>query len=252
MLKNRLVAVLILRNGQVVQSLNFKHTNVIHSQARMAVDCFDRWSVDEIVVLDVSPTTDGRALFYKAIEDIAKKCFVPMTVGGWVTSPEEARKLLLMGADKIAINTAAYENPELVSECAKQFGSQCIVASIDVRKNEADDHIVYVDRGKKDTEVEVVDWAKQVIKNGAGEIFLTSIDHDGARKGFDLELMEKVAGSVSVPVIAFGGVQEWQHLVDGIVEAKVDAVSAANIFHYTEHSTKIAKEYMRSKGVNVR
>ena len=252
MLKHRLIPVLILRDGMVVQSIQFKHTNVIHWNAVTAVDFFNRWAVDEIVVLDVSRKKRKREKFYEVVDALSRKCFVPLTVGGWVDSVEEIRSLLRLGGDKVTINTEAVRRPELITEAAKVFGSQCIVASIDAKHHGGDDYEVYIDRGREPTGISPVDWARQVRERGAGEIFLNCIDRDGFRQGYDLALVRAVASAVDIPVIAMGGVFEWQHLVDGITEGGADAAAAANIFHYTEHSTRKAKDYMRAAGVEVR
>jgi cyclase len=300
-LKKRLIAVLILRDGQIVQSVNFKHTNVI-GNAITAVDFFNKWAVDEIVLLDVSRTTGKRDRFYPIVEDLSRKCFVPLTVGGWVRDVDEMRRLLRAGADKIVINTEAVRRPELISEGAALLGNQCMVVSIDARRIVSggaaageptisvsggaaageptisvsggaaageptisvsggaaageptiqSQHEVFVDRGREATGLSPFDWARTAEARGAGELFVTSIDHDGVRRGYDLELLRGVADAVDIPVIAFGGVFTWQHLVDGVVEGHAEAVSAANIFHYTEHSTKKAKEFMRAAGIDVR
>jgi len=251
MLKHRLIPNIILNNGNVIQSVNFKHTNVI-GNAITAVDFFNSWAVDEIIILDVSRTTDYRTNFHKIIRGLSKRCFVPLTIGGWIKDTTEIRTLLLEGADKISINTEAVRNPKLISESVKIFGSQCIVVSIDIRKNKANQYEVYVDRGRESTGLDPIEWAKKVEKLGAGEILLTSIDREGTLKGYDLELLQSVATNVTIPVIAFGGAGNWQHFVDGITIGKADAVSAANIFHYTEHSTYNAKEYLNKMGINVR
>lgn len=252
MLKKRLVPVLILRDGRVVQSVRFRHTNVIHWNPVTAVDFFNAWAVDEIVVLDVSRDTRHRQRFYDAVLGLSAKCFVPLTVGGWVTDVEEMRHLLRLGADKVVINTAAVRRPELITEGARLFGSQCIVVSIDARRSDALGREVYVDRGREATGLAAVEWARIAEARGAGELLVTSIDHDGARGGYDLELIRSVAEAVEIPVIAFGGVFTWDHLVAGVREGRAEAVAAANIFHYTEHSTKKAKEHLRASGVDVR
>jgi len=250
LLKKRLIAVLILRDGLIVQSVNFKHTNVI-GNAITAVDFFNKWAVDEIVLLDVSRDTGKRERFYPIVEDLSRKCFVPLTVGGWVGDVEEMRRLLRCGADKVVINTEALRRAELIGECAAVFGSQCVVVSIDARRHGDGAYEVFVDRGREATGLSPFDWARTVEARGAGELYVTSIDHDGVRRGYDLELVRGVVEAVEIPVIAFGGVFSWQHLVDGVT-AGAEAVSAANIFHYTEHSTKKAKEYMRQAGIDVR
>ncbi len=255
MLKKRLIPVLIIRDGQVVQSVRFKHTNVIHSMPATAVDFFNRWAVDEIVILDVSRNLSKRDKFYEVVSELSKKCFVPLSVGGWIDSLDEIKKLLRSGADKVVLNTIAVRQPEFVRESAELFGTQCVVVSMDVKKKQNGDGVlyeVYIDRGREATGLSPFGWAKRVQELGAGEIFLNCIDHDGYRKGYDLELLKGVVASVDIPVIAMGGVFNWQHLVDGIFIGGADAVAAANIFHYTEHSTKKAKAYMREKGLDVR
>lgn len=252
MLKKRLVPVLILRDGQVVQSVQFKHTNVIHWNPVTAVDFFNAWAVDEIIILDVSRTLARRQKFYDAVSGLSRKCFVPLSVGGWVTSVDDMRMLLRIGADKVVINTAAVRRPALLEEGAAVFGSQCLVVSIDARKNAEGRHEVYIDRGREATALDPVAWARAAVAHGAGELLVNSIDHDGNRGGYDVELMRAIAEGVDVPVIAFGGVFTWDHLVHGIVDGKAEAVAAANIFHYTELSTRRAKDHMRQAGIDVR
>jgi cyclase len=252
MLRTRLIPVLIVRRGQVVQSLRFQHTNIIHQKAAIAVEYFNRWAADEIVVLDVTRDRSGREAFVETVSDLASRCFVPLTVGGWVTSVDDVRALLRAGADKVVVNTEAVRRPAFVGECASVFGQQCIVVAVDARRDADGGHRVWVDRGRERTEWTPAAWARRAQEAGAGEIFLTSIDHDGARVGYDLELVHSVVAAVDVPVVAFGGVSTWQHLVDGIVAGGADAVAAANVFHYTEHSAKRAKEFMRQAGLAVR
>ena len=177
MLKHRLIPNIILDNGNVVQSVNFKHTNVI-GNAITAVDFFNSWAVDEIIILDVSKTLNDRNTFYNIIRGLSKRCFVPLTVGGWIKTEQEINNLLRCGADKITINTVAVENPESITKFSEIFGSQCIVISMDVRKNEKNQYEVFIDRGTKPTGLDPVEWAIKTEKLGAGEIFLSSIDHD--------------------------------------------------------------------------
>lgn len=252
MLKKRLIPVLILRDGRVVQSVQFRHTNVIHWNPVTAVDFFNAWAVDEIVILDVSRNVAQRQKFYDAVSGLSRKCFVPLSVGGWVASVEDMRMLLRIGADKVVVNTAAVRRPELLEEGAAVFGSQCIVVSIDARMNAEGRREVYIDRGREPTGLDPVVWARTAAAHGAGELLVNSIDHDGNRGGYDLDLVRSVAEAVDVPVIAFGGVFTWDHLVSGLVEAKADAVAAANIFHYTELSTRRAKDHLRKAGIDVR
>jgi cyclase len=252
MLKTRLIAVLILRNGMVVQSVQFKHTNVIHWKPLTAVDFFNRWAVDEIVVLDVTRNKIDREKFLDVVLGLSKKCFVPLTVGGWVDSVDEALKLLRLGADKVIINTEAVRQPDLIAKCSATVGSQCVVVSIDVKEHGGGRYEVYIDRGREATGLSPFEWAKRAQEMGGGEIFLNCIDRDGFRQGYDLALLKGVVEVVSIPVIAMGGVFTWDHLVEGSKIGGADAVAAANIFHYTEHATRKAKEHMRKAGIDVR
>ena len=251
MLKHRLIPNIILNNGDIVQSVNFEHPNII-GNAVTAVDFFNSWAVDEIIILDVSRDNLQREKFHKIIHGLSKRCFIPLTVGGWITNTNEIQKILSEGADKISINTEAFRNPDFIKEATSIFGSQCIVVAIDVKKDNQGKYEVFVDRGRENTGLDPVDWAKKMQKLGAGEILLTSIDREGTKAGYDLELISRVSNAVTIPVIAFGGVGKWQDFVDGINIGKADAVSAANIFHFTEHSTFNAKDFMIRSGLNVR
>jgi cyclase len=251
MVKIRLIPVLILRDGMVVQSVNFRHTNIIHRDPIFALKFFNRWESDEIIILDVSRDRKNRDKFYNALKELSQECYVPIAAGGWITTVDEARRLLRLGADKVVINTKAFRNPDFIKECSKVFGSQCIVVSIDSKKVQNGEK-VYIDRGMEPTMMNTVDWAKKVETLGAGEIFLNSIDHDGSRRGYNLPLIKSVTSKVNIPVIAMGGVAEWQHLVDGVRIGGADAVAAANIFHYSEQSVKKAKKYLKAAGIDVR
>lgn len=251
MLKKRLIAVLILRDGQVVQSIKFKHTNVIHYDPVHAMEAFNKWSVDEIVLLNVSRSSESREAFALSVEQVSRHCFVPLSVGGWITEAAYARDLLSKGADKLVLNTAFADDPDLVGQLSGRFGKQCIVASMDVKRDADGVAKVTVDRGNRLLEETPLMWAKHVQQLGAGEIFFNSVDHDGARKGYDLETIGAVTAAVDIPVIAFGGVFTWSHLLAGI-EAGADAVAAANIFHYTEQATRKAKTFLANAGVPVR
>lgn len=251
MRKIRLIAVLVVRDGQVVQSVRFKHTNVIHYDPVHAMECFNKWAVDEIVILNVSRGAESRDKFAEIVGKICNDCFVPVTVGGWITDVDYASHMLRSGADKLCLNTAFHTNPELVSRLSRRYGRQCIVASID-SKISADGHVsIYVDRGRIDTQVAPLDWARWAVELGAGEIFFNSIDHDGNRKGYDLDTLSQICHGVEIPVIAFGGVFRWDHLTEGVA-AGADAVAAANIFHYTEHSARKAKRFLLDAGIPVR
>jgi cyclase len=251
MLKNRLIAVLIVADGRVVQSIRFRHTNAIHYDPIHAIESFNKWSVDEIVLLNVSRSNKGKDAFAAITERMSRICFVPLTVGGWIDEEDYAQLILRSGADKIVLNTALADGPQLVRRLADRYGRQCIVASIDVKRDETGCATVWVDRGRRSTGVAPVQWATRAVDLGCGEIFFNSIDHDGARKGYDLETISAICKAVQVPVIAFGGVFQWEHLVQGIM-AGADAVAAANIFHYTEQATRRAKTFLAEHGVNVR
>lgn len=251
MLKKRLIAVLILNDGKVVQTIRFKHTNIIHSDAVHAMEAFNKWAVDEIVVLNVSKDLGSKSEFSEVINRISNKCFVPLSVGGWIDDMDYAQKLLRSGADKLVLNTALFYQPELIRKLSQRYGRQCIVISIDAKRGDEGNVFAFVDRGRKTTNIPATEWALKAVEYGAGEIFFNSIDHDGARKGYDLTTLKEICSIVDIPVIAFGGVFTWEHLVQGIHNG-ADAVAAANIFHYTEQSTKKAKIYLANAGIYVR
>lgn len=248
--KVRLIAVILIRDGGVVQSINFKHTNVIHYDAVHAVDAFNRWSVDEIVFLNVDREPSGRDQFLDIVNHVSRKCFVPLSVGGWVTDYDYASKLLSVGADKLVVNTVINDQPNLVRDLSGAFGSQCIIGSVDIKNMNGRFNVV-VDRGRRAITNDIVGYCKGAVDLGVGEILLNSVDHDGARKGYVIREIARVSTEVSVPLIAVGGVFKWQHLVEGIHNG-ADAVAAANIFHYVEHATRKAKKHMKKEGINVR
>ncbi len=260
--KIRLIPILLLREGTLVKSYEFKRF-LPTGNPLTAIQFFNTWAVDEIVFLDITPdrpyTTmrlDNNLKEFKSLPDytayISKHCFVPLTVGGGVKTLADMHVLFSAGADKVALNTILYHNPRVVSEAAAAFGSQALVASIDVKINPQGKYEVVTAYGKEFTAKDPVVWAKEVEKLGVGEILLNSIDRDGTMSGYDLGLIRQVADKVSIPVIACGGVGKWQHLVDGVTKGHATAVAAANIFHFTEQSTKKAKDYMFKKGLNVR
>lgn len=251
MLKKRLIPCLILKGDKIVQSIKFKRYLPI-GQANIAIEFFMNWDVDEIVLLDIEASIKKTPPKYELINYFAKHCFLPLSVGGGITSLEEMRKVLLAGADKIIINQAAVRFPGLIQEGARVFGSQCIVVSIDVKINAQQEYEVAIDSGKVLTGMDPVQWAKEVENLDAGEILLNSVDRDGTKQGYDLELIRQVQEAVNIPVIACGGVGKMSHLVEGFTKANAHAVSAANIFQYTEHSTIIAKAYLKRAGIDVR
>lgn len=251
MLKPRLIAVLIVRNGQVVQSVKFKHTNVIHVDPVHAIECFNKWSIDEIIVLNVSKDSGTKKDFLSTIQNISKFCFVPLTAGGWITDEDYAESLLANGADKICLNTAIFDFPDVVRKLSEKYGKQCIVASVDFKKNQSGQKTVHIDRGEADTGDSVRSWLTKATKCGVGEILFNNIDHDGNRRGYDLETLEELVRLADVPVIAFGGVLEWEHLAEGL-RIGANAVAAANVLHYKEHSAKRAKRFLVDRGFIMR
>jgi imidazole glycerol-phosphate synthase subunit HisF len=250
MLKTRLIVNLLWRNGNIVQSRQFRHTNVVGSLS-MAIEHFNAWEADEIVLLNVSREPDFNEQFLNAIREVSSQCFVPLSAGGWITSVEQARQFLSDGADKLIVNTQAIKSPLFIAELANKFGTQCVVVSIDVR-NDGDNWKVYVNRGADEFEEPLVNVVRVVEEYGAGELLITSIDCDGAQKGYDLGLIKTISEQVHIPVIAFGGVGKWEDLVDGVTKGKANAVAAGNIFHYLEQSTREAKKFMFQSGINVR
>tara|TARA_B100000676_G_C17794729_1_gene688944 strand:+ start:39 stop:791 length:753 start_codon:yes stop_codon:yes gene_type:complete len=249
MLKNRIIPCLDVKNGRVVKGINFvdlKDAGDPVEQAKIYSD----GGADEICFLDITASNENRETIYKVLEKTSKKCFVPLTVGGGVRSIDDITKLLSCGADKISINTAAVQNPEVVVESSKKFGSQCIVVAIDAKKN-GEVWEIFTHGGRKKTGINAMDFAKQMEKNGAGELLVTSMDKDGTQSGYDIELMKNISSSVNIPVIASGGVGTLDHLVDGI-KSGANAVLAASIFHYGTFSIEEAKQYLASKNIPVR
>lgn len=251
--KNRLIATLLVHEGNVVQARRFRRTNMVGS-AFTAVDFFNTWTVDEIMVLEVSYSEAYLERFVDIVENLSRRCFVPLTVGGKVNSLDMVRRYTRAGADKVVLNTAAVGNPALLEEIATNFGSQCLVVSIDARPEPAmaSGYEAVTENGRRTTGIDALELAKRCVKRGAGEIMVNQLEHDGDRRGYDLPLVRLMADNLDVPVIAFGGVGQWQHLVDGIAQGHADAVAAGNIFHYTEHSTKKAKEFMVKSGIPAR
>jgi cyclase len=252
MLKHRVIAVIIIRDGNVVQSEKFNHTNVIHYDAYHAVEAFNSWLADEIILLNVSKKKSSQKKFLEIVKHVSKTCFVPLSVGGFIDSLGYGSSLISSGADKLIINTLWKTDLDTVRLLSTQFGSQCIVASIDIKTNKLNQKKeVHVDRGSKNIGTDPISWSKYCEKNGAGEIFFNNIDHDGNRKGYDLETLSEISKNISIPLIAFGGVFEWKHLLDGI-KAGANAVAAANIFHYKELAMQHAKKFLQDNNIPIR
>ena len=251
MLTKRIIPCLDVTAGRVVKGVNFVGLRDAGDPVEIARR-YDLQGADELTFLDITATSDGRDLILHIIEDVASQVFIPLTVGGGVRAVADVRRLLNAGADKVSMNSSAVTNPDLVSDAAAYYGSQCIVVAIDAKQTTPGKWEVFTHGGRTATGMDVVDWAIEVAKRGAGEILLTSMNRDGSKDGFDLPLTAAVSDAVSVPVIASGGVGNLQHLVDGITKGHADAVLAASIFHYGEYTVGQAKEYMAAQGIPVR
>jgi len=251
MLTKRIIPCLDVTAGRVVKGINFVGLQDAGDPVEVA-ERYNEQGADELTFLDITATSDGRDLILPIIEAVASKVFIPLTVGGGVRATQDVRRLLNAGADKVSMNSSAVANPDLVSDASAHYGSQCIVVAIDAKQTAPKRWEVFTHGGRKGTGIDAIEWAKEVAKRGAGEILLTSMDRDGTKDGFDLELTAAVSKAVSVPVIASGGVGDLQDLVDGIQIGRADAVLAASIFHYGQHSVQEAKQYMAKQGVAVR
>ena len=254
-LAKRIIPCLDVENGRVVKGVQFVDIRDAGDPVEVAKR-YDEQGADEITFLDITASSDDRATTIHTVEAIAEQVFIPLTVGGGIRTIEDIRNMLNAGADKTAINSAAITNPEFVREAAEKFGSQCIVIAIDAKKvskaNEPGKWEIFTHGGRKPTGIDVVEWAIKMTHYGAGEVLLTSMDQDGVKSGFDIELTRAVSEAVSVPVIASGGVGNLQHLADGVTLGKADAVLAASIFHFGEHTVQEAKEHMQKEGIEVR
>ncbi len=251
MLKNRIIPCLDVKDGRVVKGINFVDLIDAGDPVEQA-SVYNKNGADEICFLDITASSDKRDILLDTVKKTAECCFVPLTVGGGVRSIQDIRKLLLAGADKVSINTAAIKNPELIKESSNKFGSQCIVVAIDAKKIADNKWTVFTHGGREATELDAVEFAKLAEKNGAGEILLTSMDRDGTKEGYDIELTKKISSSLNIPVIASGGVGNLEHLKDGILDGGASAVLAASIFHFGEYSIQEAKEYLKKENVPVR
>jgi cyclase len=250
-LAKRIIPCLDIANGRVVKGVNFVDLRDAGDPVEVARR-YDAQGADELAFLDIRASVESRGLLYGMVEAVADEVFIPLTVGGGVLSVVDVRALLNAGADKVSINTAGVKRPELYQEASARFGAQCIVAAIDVKQCGVEQWQVYIHGGRTPTGIDAIEWAEEVARLGAGEILLTSMDRDGARKGFDLRVTREVVDRVSIPVIASGGVGSLQDLVDGIAVGGADAVLAASVFHYGRYTIDEAKAAMRAAGIEVR
>jgi cyclase len=251
MLAKRIIPCLDVNAGRVVKGVNFVALRDAGDPVEIARR-YDEQGADEITFLDITASSDARDIILHIVEAVASEVFIPLTVGGGVRKVEDVRRLLNAGADKVGMNTAAVQNPQLVADAAAKVGSQCIVVAIDAKQTSPGKWEVFTHGGRNNTHLDAIDWARKVAELGAGEILLTSMDRDGTKNGFDLGLTRAVAEAVAIPVIASGGVGNLQHLADGVTEGRADAVLAASIFHYGEYTVRQAKEFMRAQGIEVR
>ncbi len=251
MLAKRIIPCLDVKAGRVVKGVNFVELRDAGDPVEIARR-YDEQGADEITFLDITASSDDRDIILHVVEKVAEQVFIPLTVGGGVRTVDDVRRLLNAGADKVSINTAAVNNPQVVAEAAGKVGSQCIVVAIDAKQTAPGKWEVFTHGGRNNTGLDAIEWAQRIAALGAGEILLTSMDRDGTRIGFDLALTRAVADAVPIPVIASGGVGSLEHLADGVTVGRADAVLAASIFHFGEHTVREAKELMRSRGIEVR
>jgi cyclase len=251
MLKKRIIPCLDVKDGRVVKGINFVNLKDAGDPVEQA-KIYDKGGADEICFLDITASNENRKILLNKVSETAKSCFVPLTVGGGVSSIDDIKNLLLAGADKVSINTAAVKNYNFIRESSIRFGSQCIVIAIDAKKIANNKWEVFTHGGRNSTGIDAIEYAKIIEKNGAGEILLTSMDKDGTKTGYDLELTRAIASLVSIPVIASGGVGSLDHLYEGFKTGLASAVLAASIFHYGDFSIKDAKNYLSEKGIPIR
>ncbi|HYF41013.1 MAG TPA: imidazole glycerol phosphate synthase subunit HisF [Ramlibacter sp.] len=251
MLAKRIIPCLDVTGGRVVKGVNFVELRDAGDPVEIAAR-YNEQGADELTFLDITATSDGRDLILHIIEAVASQVFIPLTVGGGVRTVEDVRRLLNAGADKTSFNSAAIANPDVIDAASDKYGAQCIVVAIDAKRREGGGWDVYSHGGRKNTGLDAVAWAREMTRRGAGEILLTSMDRDGTKSGFDLELTRAVSDAVTVPVIASGGVGDLDHLADGIQQGGADAVLAASIFHYGEYTVAQAKARMAERGIPVR
>jgi cyclase len=253
MLAKRIIPCLDVKDGRVVKGVNFVQLRDAGDPVEQA-KVYDKEGADELVFLDITASHEKRKTMVDIVKRIAECVFMPFTVGGGISELEDIRGLLAAGCDKVSVNTAAVKRPEFIKEASGKFGSQCIVVAIDAKRKEGNSPKweVYINGGRENTGIDAIEWAEKVTALGAGEILLTSMDYDGTKNGYDIELTRKISETVSVPVVASGGCGNLEHIYQAVTEGKADAALAASIFHFREYSVRQAKEYLRDKGVRVR
>ncbi|HUU50189.1 MAG TPA: imidazole glycerol phosphate synthase subunit HisF [Nitrospinota bacterium] len=251
MLAKRIIPCLDVKNGRVVKGINFINLKDAGNPVENA-EIYDKEGADEIVFLDITASYENRDIILEVVKETAERVFMPLTVGGGVRNIEDIRKLLKAGADKVSINTTAVKEPLFIKESSERFGSQCIVVAIDAKRKNGNTWEVYIHGGRTPTGLDAIEWAQQSEELGAGEILLTSMDRDGTKDGYDLELTKKVSDLLGIPVIASGGVGTLEHLYEGLAKGGADAVLAASIFHYQEYSIREAKRYLQERGIVIR
>ncbi|MCL4879870.1 MAG: glycosyl amidation-associated protein WbuZ [Anaerolineae bacterium] len=251
MLKTRLIPVLLLKNGRMVKTIQFDKLRDVGHPVKAAM-VYDAQNVDELIFLDITATEENRSTFFDVIQQVTEESFMPFTAGGGLRTVDDIRALLNAGADKVTLNTEAVRRPEFITEAADRFGNQCIVVSIDARRVGYKKYEVYINRGREATGLNPAAWAQQAVLHGAGEIMITSIDHEGTMEGFDLELIQQVTSAVAVPVIAHGGAGTPEHFVEAVRDAGAHAVAAASIFHFTDQNPIKARAHMKRAGLDVR
>ena len=251
MLKLRIIPCLDVKDGRTVKGVNFVNLVDAGDPVEQAA-VYDREGADELCFLDIAASHERRETLYDVVAKTAERCFIPLTVGGGVRTVDDIRKLLLAGCDKVSINTEAVRRPEFVKEAAEKFGAQCIVVAIDARSTAPGKWEIFTHGGRTGTGIDAVQWARRMVESGAGEILLTSMDRDGTRQGFDVELTRAVADAVTVPVIVSGGVGNLEHLIAGVRDGHAAAVLAASIFHFGEYTISDAKQYMAAAGLAMR
>lgn len=248
----RVIPCLDVNNGRVVKGVNFVNLTDAGDPVEIAA-AYDKAGADEVVFLDITASCDGRKTVVDMVREVAKKVFIPFTVGGGIRTVEDFKEILREGADKVAVNSAAIKRPELIKEAAEKFGNQCVVVAIDAkRRADGSGWNIYLNGGRVDTGIDAIEWAKKAESLGAGEILLTSMDCDGTKNGYDIELTRQVSEAVSIPVIASGGAGTLEHFSDAVIEGKADAVLAASLFHFKELEINEVKKYMKNKGISVR